>query len=96
MSKSNQTIKWVEKTVEMLCSEFNVTARVVVSGHIKIYFSNKEGKSCLCVLSKSSGDINCRHIEIGLIRRELRNKLGMNVRRDSFLMQLQPLLGSAR
>ena len=96
MSKSNESIKWVNKTVQMLCNEFDVTARVVVSGHIKIYFSNEHGESCLCVLSKSSGDINARHIEIGLIRRELRNKLGISVCRDSFMIQLQPSFNSLR
>lgn len=93
MSKTNETLKWIRQTVQMLCDEFNVSARIVATNHIKVYFSNAEGKCCMCVLSKSSGDRNARHIEIGLIRRELRNKLGVNVGRESFLIQLQPSSG---
>lgn len=93
MSKTNETTKWVNKTVQMLCNEFHVTARIVIANHIKVYFSNSEGKSCLCIFSKTTGDKNARHIEIGLIRRELRNKLGVEVDRDCFHMQLQPSSG---
>lgn len=93
MSKTNETTKWIRKTVQMLCDEFNVTARIVKSHHFKVYFTNVSGKSCLCVLSKTTGDRNSRHIEIGLIRRELRNKLDLDVDRDLFHMQLQPCLG---
>lgn len=93
MSKSNETTKWIRKTVQMLCDEFNVTARIVNAHHFKVYFTNASGKSCLCVLSKTTGDKNSRHIEIGLIRRELRNKLDLNVNRECFHMQYQPCFG---
>jgi hypothetical protein len=93
MSKTNETTRWVNKTVQMLCNEFKVTARIVIANHIKVYFTNSQGKSCLCVLSKSTGDKNARHIEIGLIRRELRNKLDVDVDRECFHMQLQPSSG---
>jgi hypothetical protein len=43
----------------------------------------------MCVIAKSTGDKNSRHIEIGLIRRELRNKLGVDADRDLFTMSYQ-------
>jgi hypothetical protein len=92
MSKTNETEKWIEKTVKMLCEEFNVTAKIVSAVHIKVYFTNAVGKTCLCVLSKTTSDQNVRHIEIGLIRRELRNKLEVKVDRDFFTMSYQPLI----
>lgn len=92
MSKTNEAEKWIEKTVKMLCEEFNVTAKVVSAAHIKVYFTNEVGKTCLCVLSKTASDQNVRHIEIGLIRRELRNKLEVKVDRDFFTMSYQPLI----
>ena len=60
--------------------------------HIKIIFKNSSGQSCLLCLAKSSSDKNVRHIEIGLIRRELRKKLNIETRRDCFTLSYSPCL----
>ena len=80
------------KTVNMLCKEFNLTARVIESTHFKIIFKNKFDKKCLCVLSKTSCNRNTRRIEIALIRRELKNKLDLSVNNDCFTIQYQSLM----
>lgn len=73
----------------MLCTEFDITAEVIESSHFKVTFRNKNGKSCMCVLSKTSSDGKSRHIEIGLIRRELRERLNLEVSRKCFTLQYQ-------
>jgi hypothetical protein len=90
MSKSSETIKWLDKTVKMLCKEFGVTAKVVESTHFKILFSSKSGKTCICVISKTTSDRNVRRIEIALIRRELKKRLDISVRNEYFTLQYQP------
>ena len=92
MSKDKR--RWIQKIVRAICEEFHVSARVVNGDHPKLYFTNSEGKTCLCVLSKTSGDSNILHVEIGLIRRELRNKLGVNASRDFFTLSYMPCFGS--
>ena len=92
MSKSNETIKWLNKTVNMLCKEFDLTASVIESTHFKIIFKNKFDKKCLCVISKTSKNRNIRRIEIALIRRELKNKLDLSVSNDYFTIQYQSLM----
>jgi hypothetical protein len=92
MSKNAEL--WIKKTVKNICNEFNVSAKVVIGDHSKIYFTNFNGETCMCVLSKTSGDKNVRHIEIGRIRRELRNKLGVDVKRDFFTLSYAPCFRS--
>ena len=93
MAKPTDSIKWVKKIGERLSEEYHLTFQVKVDKHIKITFWDGSGKSCLLCLAKSSSDKNVRHIEIGLIRRELRRKFNIETRRDYFHMQLQPSSG---
>ena len=93
MAKPTDSIKWVKKIGERLSEEYHLTFQVKVDKHIKITFWDSSGQSCLLCLAKSSSDKNVRHIEIGLIRRELRRKFNIETRRDCFHMQLQPSSG---
>jgi hypothetical protein len=93
MAKPTDSIKWVKKIGARLSEEYHLTFQVKVDKHIKITFWNSAGQSCLLCLAKSSSDKNVRHIEIGLIRRELRRKLLIDIDRDLFSLQYQPLMG---
>lgn len=75
-----------------LCQDYDLTFKVKVDKHIKITFWNGSGQSCLLCLAKTSSDKNIRHIEISLIRRELRQKLNVETRRDSFTISYSPSL----
>jgi hypothetical protein len=92
MAKPTDSIKWVYKIGERLSEEYHLTFQVKVDKHIKIIFWNDSGQSCLLCLAKSSSDKNVRHIEIGLIRRELRKKLNLETRRDCFTLSYSPCL----
>ena len=80
---------FIKKIVNKLCKEFNLDASVIESKHFKIIFKNKFDKKCLFVISKTSSDMQSRHIEIALIRRELKRKFDLAVSRDNFTIQYQ-------
>ena len=90
MAKPTDSIKWVKKIGERLSEEYHLTFRVKVDKHIKITFWDSSGQSCLLCLAKSSSDKNVRHIEIGLIRRELRRKFNIETRKDSYTLSYSP------
>jgi hypothetical protein len=90
MSKSSETKKWLDKNLKILCKEFGVTAQVIESTHFKILFSSKSGETCMCVISKTTSDRNVRRIEISLIRRELKKRLGISVKNAFFSIQYTP------
>jgi hypothetical protein len=90
MAKPTDSIKWVKKIGERLSEEYHLTFQVKVDKHIKITFWDGSGQSCLLCLAKSSSDKNVRHIEIGLIRRELRRKFNIKTRKDSYTLSYAP------
>jgi hypothetical protein len=90
MAKPTDSIKWVNKIGERLSEEYHLTFQVKVDKHIKITFWDGSGQSCLLCLAKSSSDKNVRHIEIGLIRRELRRKFNIETRKDSYTLSYAP------
>jgi len=90
MAKPTDSIKWVKKIGERLSEEYHLTFQVKVDKHIKITFWDSSGQSCLLCLAKSSSDKNVRHIEIGLIRRELRRKFNIETRKDSYTLSYAP------
>ena len=92
MAKPTDSIKWVNKIGEMLSKEYHLTYQVKIDKHIKITFWNGSGQSCLLCLAKSSSDKNVRHIEIGLIRRELRRKFNIDPPRNCFTLSYSPCL----
>jgi len=83
---------FIKKTVKKLCNEINLSARVTESTHFKICFTDKFDKKCFCVLSKTPSDKQSRHIEIALIRRELKRNFDIAVSRDNFTIQFQTFL----
>jgi hypothetical protein len=91
MAKPTDSIKWVYKIGEMLSKEYRLTFQVKIDKHIKITFWNGYGQSCLLCLAKSSSDKNVRHIEIGLIRRELRRKFNIDPPRNCFTLSYATL-----
>jgi hypothetical protein len=91
MAKPTDSIKWVYKIGEMLSKEYRLTFQVKIDKHIKITFWNGSGQSCLLCLAKSSSDKNVRHIEIGLIRRELRRKFNIDPPRNCFTLSYATL-----
>ena len=84
MAKPTDSIKWINKIGSKLSEEYHLTYQVKVDKHIKIIFWDSSGQSCLLCLAKSSSDKNIRHIEISLIRRELRKKFKIDASRDCF------------
>ena len=86
MAKPTDSIKWINKIGSKLSEEYHLTFQVKIDKHIKITFWNGSGQSCLLCLAKSSSDKNVRHIEIGLIRRELRRKLNIDPPRKCFTL----------
>ncbi len=90
MAKPTDSIKWIKRIGERLSEEYHLTFQVKVDKHIKILFWDGSGKSCLLCRVKSSSDKNIRHIEIGLIRRELRRKFNIETRKDSYSLSYAP------
>ncbi len=91
MSSSKNRI-FLFKLVKTICKDFNLTAEIIESTHYKIIFRNKFNEKCLCVLSKTSSNKQNRHVEIGLIRRELQRKFNLSVSNNYFTLQYQQLM----